>query len=61
MAYDLSEINLKTVSDPKGFIEECDARYRQRVDEAVELILENKKNSPGTLISRLLSGARPPA
>ncbi len=51
MAYDLSEINLKTVSDPKGFIEECDARYRQRVDEAVELILENKKNSPIILLS----------
>ena len=51
MAYDLSEINLKTVSDPKGFIEECDARSRQRVDEAVELILENKKNSPIILLS----------
>ena len=51
MAYDLSEINLKSVSDPKGFIEECDARYRQRVDEAVELILENKKNSPIILLS----------
>ncbi len=51
MAYDLSEINFKTVSDPKGFIEECDARYKERVEQAVELILENKKNSPIILLS----------
>ena len=51
MAYDLSEINFKTVSDPKGFIEECDQGYRERVDQAVEHILENKKNSPIILLS----------
>ena len=51
MAYDLSEINFKTVSDPRGFIEECDRRYRERVDQAVEHILENKKNSPIILLS----------
>ncbi|MBQ7692432.1 MAG: nucleoside kinase [Oscillospiraceae bacterium] len=51
MAYQLSEINLKTVSDPKGFMEECDERYRKRVDEAVDRILENKKNSPIILLS----------
>ena len=51
MAYDLSEINLKTVSDPKGFIEECDRLYARRVEQAVDLILENKKNSPIILLS----------
>lgn len=51
MAYQLSEINLKTVSDPKGFIEECDERYRERVEQAVDLILDNKKNSPIILLS----------
>ena len=51
MAYDLSEINFKTVSDPKGFIEECDERYKRRVEQAVELILKNKKNSPIILLS----------
>ena len=31
MAYQLSEINMKTVADPKGFVEECDAAYNKRV------------------------------
>jgi Uridine kinase len=51
MAYKLNEINFKTVSDPKGLIEECDERYRQRVGEAVDRIVENKKNSPIILLS----------
>ncbi len=51
MAYQLSEINMKTVSDPKGFMEECDERYRERVNQAVDRILENKKNSPIILLS----------
>ena len=51
MAYKLNDINLKTVSDPKGFMEECDAVYKQRVEEAVDLILDNKKNSPIILLS----------
>ncbi len=51
MAYQLSEINLRTVSDPKGFMEECDEAYRLRVEQAVEKILENKKNSPIILLS----------
>ena len=51
MAYQLNDINLKTVSDPKGFIEECDARYADLVNQAVEKILENRKNSPIILLS----------
>ena len=51
MAYDLGEINLKTVSDPKGFMEECDALYQQRLEKAVSLILKNKKKSPIILLS----------
>ena len=51
MAYKLDEINLKTVSDPIGFMEECDQLYRDRVEEAVDLILENKKQSPIILLS----------
>ena len=51
MAYKLNDINLKTVSDPKGFMEECDASYKQRVEEAVDRILDNKKNSPIILLS----------
>jgi uridine kinase len=51
MAYKLNDINLKTVSDPKGFMEECDALYRQRVEEAVDRILDNKQKSPIILLS----------
>ena len=51
MAYKLNDINLKTVSDPKGFMEECDALYKQRVEEAVDRILDNKENSPIILLS----------
>ena len=51
MAYKLDEINLKTVSDPIGFMEECDQLYRDRVEEAVDLILENKRQSPIILLS----------
>ena len=51
MAYNLNEINLKTVSDPKGFMAECDQLYKDRVEEAVDRILDNKKNSPIILLS----------
>ena len=51
MAYKLNDINLRTVSDPKGFMEECDALYRQRVEEAVDRILDNKEKSPIILLS----------
>ena len=49
--YDLKEINYKTVSDPKGFCEECDASYMGKVKAASEKIAENKKNSPIILLS----------
>ena len=51
MAYSLQEINFRTISDPKGFIEECDARYYANVDKAAALIAENRKNSPIVLLS----------
>ena len=51
MAYQLSDINFKTVADPKGFIEECDEVYRQRVRTAADKIIENRKNSPIVLLS----------
>ena len=49
--YDLKEINLKTVSDPKGFCEECDALYEAKVKKAAEKIVKNKENSPVILLS----------
>jgi uridine kinase len=51
MAYQLSEINLKTVSDPVGFMAECDEAYKQKVAKAADLIIENKKRSPIVLLS----------
>ena len=51
MAYKLEEINYRTVTDPKGFIEECDARYCANVNEAARLIAENRKHSPIVLLS----------
>ena len=37
MAFDLKEINFRTVADPKGFIEECDDVYASRVTAAHSL------------------------
>ena len=51
MAYQLTEINFKTVSDPKGFVAECDARYNALVSEAADRIIANRKNSPIVLLS----------
>lgn len=51
MAYQLSEINFKTVSDPKAFVEEGDAQYRAKVEKAAEMIIANRKNSPIVLLS----------
>jgi len=51
MAYSLSELNLKTVADPKGMIEEADALYYSRVNTAAKKIAENHGKSPIVLLS----------
>ena len=51
MTYDLGEINLKTIADPKGFCEECEAAYNEKVDHVVEMIKENLTNSPIVLLA----------
>ena len=51
MAYQLKDINFKTVADPKGFIEECEATYDKRVKEAADKIISNSKVSPIVLLS----------
>lgn len=51
MPYDLSEINFKTVSDPRGLIEEGDAKYRANVEEAAKKIADNISRSPIVLLS----------
>ena len=51
MAYQLSEINFKTVADPAGFMAACDERYNALVREAAERILANRSRSPIVLLS----------
>ena len=51
MAYRLEDINYRTVADPRGLIEEADARYYQKVEEAADQILANKQRSPIILLS----------
>ena len=51
MAYELKEINHAIKTDVKGFLEECDHRYQQRVDGAAESIIARMKESPIVLLS----------
>lgn len=51
MSYQLSDINFRTVADPKGFIEESDELYRRKVAKAADKIIDNMKNSPIVLLS----------
>ena len=51
MAYQLNELNYRTVSDPRGLIEEADAHYAELVEQAAEKIADNHKNSPIVLLS----------
>ena len=51
MSYQLKELNYQTVADPRGMIEEADARYADMVETAASMIAENRKNSPIVLLS----------
>ena len=51
MRYQLKEINYRTVTDPKGLVEEGDARYNGLVQAAAEHILSNRGRSPIVLLS----------
>ena len=51
MSYQLQEINQSLRTDPKGFLEACDAAYQSRIDAAVDRILERMKVSPIVLLS----------
>ena len=51
MAYDLTNVNFRTVTDKLGFMAECDQGYKDRVARAADMIAENRKNSPIVLLS----------
>lgn len=51
MAYFLSKINEAVHSDPAGFVEESDAAYDQKIEEAARQIADNLKKSRIVLLS----------
>lgn len=51
MAYDLTNVNFRTVTDRRGFMAECDQAYKDRVAKAADMIADNRKNSPIVLLS----------
>ena len=51
MAYQLRDLNYKTVADPVGFMKEADEAYLAKVEKAADLILENKRRSLIVLLS----------
>lgn len=51
MAFDLREINYRTVADPAGFMAESDANYAAKVSRAAGMITENMRSSPIVLLS----------
>ena len=51
MAYDLTNVNFRTVTDKLDFMAECDQGYRDKVAKAADMIAENRKRSPIVLLS----------
>jgi len=51
VAYDLKEINFRTIADPAAFVAESDEQYRQKVRTAADMIEKNRAKSPIVLLS----------
>jgi uridine kinase len=51
LAYQLNEINQRIREDVKGFLEECDDEYGQKVGRAADYIIDNLDKSPVVLLS----------
>ena len=51
MSYSLQEINHSLRTDPAGYLAQCDQAYQQRIEAAVDQILERMKQSPIVLLS----------
>ena len=51
MNYQLNELNFRTVSDPRGLVEESDALYQAEVKTAAQMILDHRSESPIILLS----------
>ena len=51
MAYQLNEINRRVTADVRGFLEESDRAYQEKITRAADCILERMKESPIVLLS----------
>ena len=51
MPYSLTELNHAIRSDPKAFVEECDAAYAKKVETAAKKIAEHRSESHVILLS----------
>ena len=51
MAYSLEEINRAVGSDPRGFVEECDAAFAKKIEKAARQIADNLSKSRIVLLS----------
>lgn len=51
MIYQLQEINEAIQYDPKGFLADCDARYQDRINQAVDIIMNHMDRSQIVLLS----------
>ena len=51
MAYSLEEINRAVGSDPRGFVEECDAAFAKKIEKAARQIADNLPKSRIVLLS----------
>ena len=51
MSYSLTDINYRTVTDPKAFLAESDAEYDRKVRTAADKIIANLHRSPIVLLS----------
>lgn len=51
MAYQLNEINRRVSGDVRGFLEESDQAYQEKIARAADCILERMKESPIVLLS----------
>lgn len=49
--YALNDINRQAVSDPKGFIEACEAHYRQQIEQAAAHLAARQKVCPIILLN----------
>ena len=51
MAYQREEINRRAAADPKGFLEEADAQFAEKIRVTADRIAENLRRSPIVLLS----------